>query len=116
MVTLSPFCGTDMLCQFMPSDQLEPSPLPVHTWLDDALAAVGASRSAARTPVPAASVPAAAIVARLAWLLRSPAPHRYGQRWTSRHGGSWPGGWARPGCRPATTPGSAAFPAAGSPG
>src|SRR6266705_6804889 len=65
MVTLSPFCGTDMLCQFMPSDQLEPSPLPVHTWLDDALAAVGASRSAARTPVPAARVPAAAIVASL---------------------------------------------------
>jgi hypothetical protein len=51
MVTLSPFCGTDMLAQFWPSDQVVPSPLPVHVWLDDALAAIGtrASMLAART-------------------------------------------------------------------
>jgi hypothetical protein len=61
MVTLSPFCGTELLAQFIPSDQLVPSPPPVHVWLDDALAAVGAIKAAARTPVPAARVPAAAI-------------------------------------------------------
>jgi hypothetical protein len=61
MVTLSPFCGTDMLAQFIPSDQDEPSPSPVHVWLDDALAAAGTNKAAVRTPVPAARVPAAAI-------------------------------------------------------
>src|SRR5207248_4089956 len=65
MVTLSPFCGTDMLAQFMGSLQLEPSPPPVHVWLDDALAAAGTSKAAVRTPVPAARVPAAAIRASL---------------------------------------------------
>ena len=39
MVTLSPFCGTELLAQFIASDQLVPSPPPVHVWLDDALAA-----------------------------------------------------------------------------
>src|SRR5689334_14389720 len=43
MVTLSPFCGTELPAQFMASPQLVPSPPPVHVWLDDALAAVGAS-------------------------------------------------------------------------
>jgi hypothetical protein len=65
MVTLSPLAGTELLAQFIGSDQLEPSPPPVHVWLDDALAATGAARAAARTPVPAAKVPAAAILASL---------------------------------------------------
>ncbi len=65
MVTLSPFCGTELLAQFIASDQLVPSPPPVHVWLDDALAATGASKAAVRTPVPAARVPAAAIRASL---------------------------------------------------
>src|SRR6516162_1672087 len=47
MVTLSPFCGTEWLAQFMGSPQVEPSPSPVQVWLDDALAATGA-----RTTVP----------------------------------------------------------------
>ena len=55
----------ELLAQFIPSDQLVPSPPPVHVWLDDALAAVGASKAAVRTPVPAARVPAAAIRASL---------------------------------------------------
>ena len=64
MVTLSPFCGTDMLCQFWPSDQLVPSPPPVHTWSDDALAAVGAS-----TSVPAARALASAAAASLSTVM-----------------------------------------------
>ena len=52
IVTLSPLPGTDMLAQFWASVQLVPSPSPVHVWLDDALAAAGASTSmpTARTP------------------------------------------------------------------
>jgi len=65
MVTLSPFDGTELLAQFIPSDQLVPSPPPVHVWLDDALAAAGINKAAVRTPVPAARVPAAAIRASL---------------------------------------------------
>jgi hypothetical protein len=76
MVTLSPFAGTDMLAQFMPSDQDEPSPFPVHVWLDDALAAVGKNKAAVRTPVPAARVPAAAIRASLRQVAE---PARFGR-------------------------------------
>src|SRR5215472_11695186 len=60
MVTLSPFCGTEWLAQFMGSPQVEPSPSPVHVWLDDALAATGA-----RATVPVARMPVNAAAAIL---------------------------------------------------
>src|SRR5215467_1832917 len=54
-VTLSPFCGTELLAQFMPSPQLVPSPPPVHVSLPRALAATGPSMAPARTPATAAT-------------------------------------------------------------